>query len=103
MLILSRKTNEQIRIGDQITVTIVRVRGQAVRVGIEAPREMRVLRTELDLRPIPSETPKPQRPSRRREGDCNPGERAFAVGNQPLAAKLHARRTPSDRNATLIG
>jgi carbon storage regulator len=47
MLVLSRKTNERILIGDNVTVTIVRVRGDVVRLGIEAPNHMRVLRSEL--------------------------------------------------------
>ena len=47
MLVLSRKQQEQIKIGDQITVTIVRVKGNTVRVGIEAPRDVRVVRAEL--------------------------------------------------------
>jgi carbon storage regulator CsrA len=47
MLVLSRKTQEKIHIGDNITVTIVRVKGQTVRVGIEAPEEVRVVRGEL--------------------------------------------------------
>lgn len=47
MLVLTRKTTEKIQIGENIVVTILRVKGQAVRVGIEAPRDVRVLRTEL--------------------------------------------------------
>jgi len=47
MLVLSRKTSESFRIGDQIEVTILRTRGNNVRVGIRAPREVRVLRSEL--------------------------------------------------------
>lgn len=47
MLVLSRKQNERIRVGDSIVVTIVRVSGDKVRIGIEAPSEMRVLRDEL--------------------------------------------------------
>ncbi len=47
MLVLTRKTKQQIQIGPNITITILQVKGQAVRVGIEAPREMNVLRTEL--------------------------------------------------------
>ena len=47
MLVLSRKQQQQIKIGDQITVTIVRVKGNTVRVGIEAPRDLRVIRAEL--------------------------------------------------------
>jgi carbon storage regulator CsrA len=47
MLVLTRKLQQQIKIGDQITVTILRVKGQTVRVGIEAPRQVRVVRGEL--------------------------------------------------------
>ena len=50
MLVLSRKIGQQIRIGDQITLTIVKTQGQTVRVGIEAPREVRVVRAELPPR-----------------------------------------------------
>lgn len=48
MLVLTRKINEEIRIGDNITVTILKVRGQIVRVGIEAPKDVRILRSELN-------------------------------------------------------
>ncbi|MCC6493870.1 MAG: carbon storage regulator [Pirellulales bacterium] len=47
MLVLSRKQQQQIKIGEQITVTILRVTGNTVRVGIQAPREVRVVRGEL--------------------------------------------------------
>lgn len=47
MLVLSRKLQQQIKIGEQITVTILRVTGNTVRVGIQAPRDVRVLRGEL--------------------------------------------------------
>ena len=47
MLVLTRKLQQQIKIGDQITVTILRVKGSTVRIGIDAPREVRVVRGEL--------------------------------------------------------
>ncbi len=47
MLVLSRKENERIRLGDSIVVTVVRVSGGKVRLGIEAPADMVVLRDEL--------------------------------------------------------
>ena len=47
MLVLTRKLKESIRIGDAITVTVLRVKGNTVRLGIEAPREVRVVRGEL--------------------------------------------------------
>jgi carbon storage regulator len=48
MLVLSRKQNERIRVGDSVVVTVVRVSGDKVRIGIEAPPEVRVLRDELE-------------------------------------------------------
>lgn len=47
MLVLSRKVGEKILIGGDISVTVVRVSGGGVRIGIEAPSEMAVVREEL--------------------------------------------------------
>ena len=47
MLVLSRKETERIRLGDSIVLTIVRVSGDKVRLGIEAPPDVVVLREEL--------------------------------------------------------
>ena len=47
MLILSRKLNEQIVIGDQIVITVVAIRGGNVRLGIDAPTEVPVHRQEV--------------------------------------------------------
>ena len=47
MLVLSRKIGERIWIGDDIAVTVVRITGGGVRIGIEAPSEMPVVREEL--------------------------------------------------------
>ena len=50
MLVLSRKETQRIRLGDSIVVTVVRVSGDKVRLGIEAPSDMLVLRDELGTR-----------------------------------------------------
>ena len=47
MLVLSRKLGERIMIGENVTVTIVRIGPNNVRLGIEAPREMNIVREEL--------------------------------------------------------
>lgn len=47
MLVLSRKLGERILIGDQVAVTIVRIGPNAVRVGIDAPKEMNIVREEI--------------------------------------------------------
>ncbi len=48
MLVLSRRERERIRLGDSIIVTVVRLAGDKVRLGIEAPKDMLVLRDELE-------------------------------------------------------
>jgi carbon storage regulator CsrA len=56
MLVLSRKYQEKIRIGDGITITVLRAKGKAVRLGIEAPADVPVIRGELAFnRPSTSE------------------------------------------------
>ncbi len=47
MLVLSRKVGERIRIGDDVTITVVRITGGGVRLGIEAPVELSIIREEL--------------------------------------------------------
>ncbi len=47
MLVLARKVGQQIVIGDQIEVTVLEVRGEQVRLGINAPRSIAVHRKEL--------------------------------------------------------
>ena len=48
MLVLSRKPGESIKLGDDIEIILVAVEGQRVRIGIKAPREVRILRTEVE-------------------------------------------------------
>ena len=50
MLVLSRRERESIKLGDSIIVTVVRVSGDKVRLGIEAPADILVLRNELEPR-----------------------------------------------------
>lgn len=47
MLILTRKVGETIRIGDTVTVRVLEVRGGQVRLGLEAPADVRILREEI--------------------------------------------------------
>ncbi len=57
MLILSRKSNESIVIGDNIRITIASIRGKYVRIGIEAPEEIGIFREELCTRPDTGPSP----------------------------------------------
>ncbi len=47
MLVLTRKVNESIKIGENIFITVVSIDGEKVRIGLEAPTEYRILRTEV--------------------------------------------------------
>lgn len=47
MLVLSRKLNERIVIGGSVVLTVVRVDGNSVRIGFEAPPDVTILRSEL--------------------------------------------------------
>jgi len=47
MLVLSRKLGEKVVIGDNITLTVVEIDGNRVRLGLEAPDQVRILRSEL--------------------------------------------------------
>jgi carbon storage regulator len=47
MLVLTRKQGEKIRIGDDVVITVVRTKGKAVRLGIQAPAHVPVLRGEI--------------------------------------------------------
>lgn len=47
MLVLTRKPQEKIRIGEGITITVIKTKGQGVRLGIEAPSDVPILRGEL--------------------------------------------------------
>lgn len=67
MLVLTRKIDEQIKIGDDITITIIKLRNNQIRIGIDAPRDVRVLRGELE----PKETPTNNRVTQFIEADAD--------------------------------
>jgi carbon storage regulator len=50
MLVLTRRTNQSIMIGDEVEISVLSVSGEKVRIGIEAPQEVPVFRKEVYLR-----------------------------------------------------
>jgi carbon storage regulator CsrA len=94
MLVLTRKANEEILIGDDIKITLVRIRGNSVRIGIEAPREVRVVRGELVDRDSEVDT----------ELEYELGERETVFAHPPEQIGRHpnvsADRISSDSPAT---
>jgi carbon storage regulator CsrA len=102
MLVLTRKVEEKIQIGPNITLTIVRIKGHSVQIGIEAPDQVRVLRGELaaaeDLRAEGSEfshgglpelpkpgTPEPARDKSEPKAECSMGH--GRIGSQELGRR----------------
>ena len=51
MLVLSRKQNQEIVIGDNIKITVLKIKGNTIRLGIDAPRDVKVIRGELSFEP----------------------------------------------------
>jgi carbon storage regulator len=58
MLVLTRKVGQQLKIGDNIVVEVVRQKGGALALGVTAPRDVRVVRGELPALPIEQQPPK---------------------------------------------
>ena len=84
MLVVTRKEGESLRIGDSIVVTVVRVANGGIRVGIEAPREASIRRSELAEPPM---TPSP-RNSRTIAVDSHPA----ADSTQPSTSAKRSKR-----------
>jgi carbon storage regulator len=78
MLVLTRKLNERIVVGDNITITVVGIRGNHVRLGIEAPPEVSILREELQRFDAANECEPHYGVGRPQKSD-----QAFAAGMQP--------------------
>jgi carbon storage regulator len=60
MLVLTRKSNQSIMIGDEIEVSVLAIMGEKVRIGIEAPRSVPVFRKEVYLEMRSGDTEKPE-------------------------------------------
>ena len=84
MLVLSRRKDRSVKIGPDVTVTVLSIRRQQVRLGIDAPKNVRVLRDELDVEPAdePSQADPVQQP--RAAGM----KIVMVIEDDPLHAKL---------------
>jgi len=79
MLVLSRKKNESIILGDNIKIEVIKVSGNTVRIGIQAPREVKVLRGELAPYGISDEdTSKEESPKRTNMTDVRETDTGFS-------------------------
>lgn len=90
MLVLSRKVDQQITIGDNITLTVVRVDGNRVRIGISAPRDVRILRGELA-------TSESESPADELEFELS--EREFAFAHQNASDEIAKSRKRVEKSS----
>lgn len=96
MLVLARKKEEKIHVGPNITITIVQIKGGTVKIGIEAPAEVSVLRAELVGRE-PSRNGK-RRPAARAatvptDRESTPAEECAGTSDPPSDPAAPRRRT----------
>lgn len=70
LLVLARKPKETIQIGNDITITIVRIEPGNVRIGVDAPKHMPVLRSELNRQDAEPPLGERLRSLRPESGDC---------------------------------
>ncbi len=99
MLVLSRKKNESIVINDDITVVVVEIRGDKVRLGIEAPKEVPVHRREVFDAIRRNEASAAEQASTPGEQASTPGEQASTAGEQASTPGEQAS-TPGEQAST---
>ena len=125
MLVLTRKYQEKIRIGQNITITVLRMKGKAVRLGIEAPSDVPVVRGELSFEvelssdesesttvepepalslSIPSGRQFAATPTKTSEWSTasNPDAASRSAGKQPTTSTVGFSRVPRDKVANLM-
>lgn len=90
MLVLTRKHNETLSIGNDIVITIVRVQGDSVRIGIQAPKDIRIMRSELIGTPQEATiaSPKTSKPAANEKRDSKKAEQAPLAGFLKVASKV---------------
>jgi carbon storage regulator CsrA len=99
MLVLTRKVQQQIQVGQDITITIVRIKGNTVRVGIEAPRSVRVARGEA----LSTQAAAPAYIELAADEDASAGPQAEAPGDEPIGTSPTARQAGRDARRGPLG
>ena len=91
MLILTRRVGETVVIGNDVDVTVLGVKGNQVRLGVKAPREVTVHREEIFERICPRAAERQRRRSRRRYHGADDGAQTRAAVGQRMTPR-HVRR-----------
>jgi carbon storage regulator CsrA len=103
MLVLTRKEKQSIQIGDGIQVVITKIRGNTVQVGIEAPSDVSIVRSELTFRDNPN-GPKSQSKAESKSGNLersgdpqgSDSQSATTLPAPPASAEVHNRLKDED-------
>jgi len=109
MLVLSRKKEQQIHIGDNIIVTVLHIKGSSVRLGIQAPKEVRVMRSELSQRTdesvgeSESQETGTSAPTVRAAGAAGPREETTAAGENPAEPPHQRDRRQRGARSLAVG
>ena len=86
MLVLTRRLGEEIVIAGSIRVKVVAIRGSSIRVGIDAPVSVRVVRAELLEGPRPAAEVR-EAPRRNDSGDAPPMDDVLSSGTMPVPSQ----------------
>ena len=97
MLVLTRKSGEKIRISENIIITVLRIQGNSIRLGIEAPRDISIVREELPPRARLADETVTSKKTLGQQGLVKADERARRSGSAvepgPLAQRVAHRHT----------
>ena len=91
MLVLTRKLQEKIHVGDDITITVVRIKGNTVRVGIEAPSQVRVVRGEILQKDRQAAGSSPEPVSGEAVGEAEADDASPVLALPPLRGRVPCR------------
>jgi len=105
MLVLTRKLDEAIQIGDNIKITVLRVKGNTVRIGIDAPKDVRVIRDELEREIIAERVANPalHKPTNRIEsyvGETSNVIAAIVDSPEPSTARMFVGKVSAQSGKT---
>ncbi|MFK7737539.1 MAG: carbon storage regulator [Pirellulaceae bacterium] len=94
MLVLTRKEKQSIQIGDGIQIVITKIRGNTVQVGIEAPDDVSIVRSELTFRDDPKQLKKEPRSETKSNNSQGPDTTQHKAATR--SAEIPALPTPAD-------
>jgi len=105
MLVLTRKQQEKIRIGNEITITVLKTKGKTVRLGIEAPAEVPVIRGELKFESEVGGSEDDAAATSESVSTSAAARRAlpqWPAKSMPTASQVHFERVPRTRVAEML-